>query len=75
MQLPDGSIVGAHPNFSPAIWLSYGADHYYLFGKTDKVWHTSGMLQSKRNQHALISLRVFLRLTAMDVCCGPPTSL
>ncbi len=20
-----------------------------------------------------ISLRVFLRLTAMDVCCGPPT--
>lgn len=23
--------------------------------------------------HALIALRVFLRLTAMDVCCGPPT--
>jgi hypothetical protein len=23
---------------------------------------------------ALVTLRVFLRLTAMDVCCGPPTS-
>lgn len=22
---------------------------------------------------ALVALRVFLRLTAMDVCCGPPT--
>jgi hypothetical protein len=23
--------------------------------------------------HAKISLDVFLRLTAMDVCCGPPS--
>jgi hypothetical protein len=25
------------------------------------------------NPRGHISLRVFLRLTAMDVCCGPPT--
>jgi hypothetical protein len=24
-----------------------------------------------RNKRALITLAVFLRLTAMDVCCGP----
>jgi len=28
-----------------------------------------------RNTRALISLHVFLRLTSMDVCCGPPASL
>jgi hypothetical protein len=27
-----------------------------------------------RNARALISIDVFLRLTAMDVCCGPPPS-
>jgi hypothetical protein len=26
------------------------------------------------NKRARISLTVFLRLTAMDVCCGPPSS-
>jgi len=25
------------------------------------------------NKRAKISLTVFLRLTAMDVCCGPPS--
>jgi hypothetical protein len=29
----------------------------------------------KRTTRALIAIRVFLRLTAMDVCCGPPASL
>jgi hypothetical protein len=28
-----------------------------------------------RNKRAHIALAVFLRLTAMDVCCGPPTRL
>jgi hypothetical protein len=27
---------------------------------------------SRMDHHAKISLDVFLRLTAMDVCCGPP---
>jgi hypothetical protein len=27
---------------------------------------------SGENTHAQIALAVFLRLTAMDVCCGPP---
>jgi hypothetical protein len=29
----------------------------------------------KRTTRALIAIRVFLRLTSMDVCCGPPASL
>jgi hypothetical protein len=28
-----------------------------------------------RNPRAEITLHVFLRLTAMDVCCGPPASI
>jgi len=30
--------------------------------------HTCG-----KNKRALITLAVFLRLTSMDVCCGPPS--
>jgi hypothetical protein len=34
------------------------------------------LANSERITRARISIRVFLRLTAMDVCCGPPrTSL
>jgi hypothetical protein len=29
---------------------------------------------SRMDHHAKISLDVFLRLTAMDVCCGPPAA-
>lgn len=31
-----------------------------------------GRMQGSRNKRALITIAVFLRLTAMDVCCGPP---
>lgn len=31
------------------------------------------MHKPSRNKRALITLAVFLRLTAMDVCCGPPS--
>jgi hypothetical protein len=30
---------------------------------------------SRMDHHAKISLAVFLRLTKMDVCCGPPAAL
>jgi hypothetical protein len=30
---------------------------------------------SGRDPRALISIAVYLRLTRMDVCCGPPPSL
>jgi hypothetical protein len=37
--------------------------------------HTSLMISAYRigDPRALMALRVFLRLTAMDVCCGPPS--
>ena len=45
----------------------------YLLVAADKLWHTDSVTQFYRSPRALISLRVFLRLTAMDVCCGPPS--
>jgi hypothetical protein len=30
---------------------------------------------TRTDHHAKISLAVFLRLTKMDVCCGPPAAL
>jgi hypothetical protein len=36
--------------------------------------HTGAMFSAytTRSTHSLVSLRVYLRLTGMDVCCGPP---
>jgi hypothetical protein len=45
-----------------------------------QVWAGSAILAlmlvsiSTMDHHAKISLEVFLRLTAMDVCCGPPAA-
>lgn len=40
-----------------------------------RLWHPAIMKHTSRlRRRARISLRVFLRITAMDVCCGPPFS-
>jgi hypothetical protein len=52
--------------------LTYGSHSNYLFGILQGLCHTVHMTQSTPSPRAMISLRVFLRLTAMDVCCGPP---
>jgi hypothetical protein len=54
--------------------ISYRANRNNLCAKTLGICHTDPMF-SPRNARALISIDVFLRLTAMDVCCGPPASL
>jgi hypothetical protein len=33
------------------------------------------LMRSRVSVHCFLSLRVFLRLTRMDVCCGPPALL
>jgi hypothetical protein len=38
-----------------------------------KFWHTYSLMSLPNTVRARISIRVFLRLTAMDVCCGPPS--
>ena len=40
------------------------------------ICHTTGMSMAAtpRMTRAHIAIQVFLRLTAMDVCCGPPSS-
>jgi hypothetical protein len=47
---------------------------FLLANPFDQV-HTSLMMSGYRigDPRALVALRVFLRLTAMDVCCGPPS--
>jgi len=38
------------------------------------VWHSESMPRGPRyvRIRAIVALHVFLRMTAMDVCCGPP---
>jgi hypothetical protein len=49
--------------------------NYYCLA-ADRFCHTLQMLipSTGRDIRARVPLRVFLRMTAMDVCCGPPAS-
>jgi hypothetical protein len=53
----------------------------WVFGQCKNLWESEGesailprmsLLSSPTRVRARISTRIFLRLTAMDVCCGPP---
>jgi hypothetical protein len=49
---------------------------FYLCGRTSCAkLHAMISIYSGRNKRARISIAVYLRLTSMDVCCGPPASL
>ena len=49
----------------------YRADSIFFVPVNAGFCHSQNMRNS-RNKRALIPLAVILRLTAMDVCCGPP---
>jgi hypothetical protein len=51
-------------------------DRNFLCDSVRTPWHTVTMSLANlvRITRARISIRVFLRLTAMDVCCGPPNT-
>ena len=55
----------------------YGDNKNFLLSDCATLCHTSGMLIAApgRTARAHIAIHVFLRLTAMDVCCGPPSTL
>jgi hypothetical protein len=44
------------------------------FGAASAILAVMLVPTSRLEHHAKISLDVFLRLTAMDVCCGPPAA-
>lgn len=57
-----------------AIVLVYPGDRNYSCTRQGFFWHTGLMFSASAGVavRAHIALDVFLRLTRMDVCCGPP---
>jgi hypothetical protein len=51
-------------------------DKNFLVYRCFDSWHTIAVAlgSAPRQTRAHIAIAVFLRLTAMDVCCGPPSS-
>ena len=62
------------PFYFPATRSPYPRDRNYSFIGRGIFWHTSVMFFASTGVavRAHIALDVFLRLTRMDVCCGPP---
>jgi len=52
----------------------YPGDRNYSCPREGFFWHTKRMFSARTGVaiRARIALEVFLRLTRMDVCCGPP---
>src|SRR5260370_26987501 len=59
-------------NAAPLNWCSFS---FFLCRRTSCA-RLSAMISiySGRNKRTQISIAVYLRLTGMDVCCGPPAS-
>jgi hypothetical protein len=57
--------------------FAYGHNKNFLLSNPADLWHTVGVLIAApgRTARARMAIHVFLRLTAMDVCCGPPFTL
>jgi len=47
-------------------------DFFFVPARPDAILGLVTQILPARNTRMLISLHVFLRLTKMDVCCGPP---
>jgi hypothetical protein len=77
MCLPDPRPPGAEGNHREVICGS--ARKYVIVWRTgdvschaDRGANAATARYQIANSRSHVSLRVFLRLTAMDVCCGPP---
>ena len=72
------------PGAIPSVWKfrpsglnsrsPYPSDRNYSCRREGFFWHTKRMFSASAGVavRARIALEVFLRLTRMDVCCGPP---
>jgi len=53
----------------------YGPNRFFEFARQPRVCHSIRMIaMCQRRAERKIALAVMLRLTAMDVCCGPPAA-
>ena len=68
-----GNPIVARPRGMRHVAICYRCDQFFGLRRGPAFWQDACMAISQREQAMRkISIAVLLRLTAMDVCCGPP---